>query len=279
MQNFEEENENSKLENNENFEKKEEIKELQETKISTTKYIFAWVKTFPITAIVMLISIVLFILVFSFSKINKESTALTILYLGGGVPPLYWNGEVWRLFVNIFHHGNIIHIFFNLYWIYYFGSLTEKFLGKSKYIYFIISCGFFQGIICTLTTEPFAIGLSGLIYAFFGLFLIIRNQDEMIKYFVNPSLIKFLLIFLFLCIPINLLGLLNIAYVAHFAGLIYGLIFGFVFYTKPHILKKIGFYALNLMILLSLFYLYKPIYNPEWQEWNNSNSVDYHRES
>jgi len=245
----------------------------EEKEISKIKYALLWIKAYPVTAIVMAISIILFILVTYYSKVHKESTGLAILYFGGGVPPLYWKGEVWRLLVNIFHHGSIIHIFFNLYWMYYFGTLAERFLGKTKYIYFIISCGFFQGIICTLTIEHFAIGLSGLIFAFFGLFLIVRNQDELIKNIVSPSLIKFLIIFLFLCIPINLFGLMNIAYIGHFAGIIYGIIFGFIFYTKPHILKQIGFYVLNIIIVLSLYYLYRPIYNPDWQEWHASTSM------
>lgn len=41
-------------------------------------------------------------------------------------------GQLWRLFTGIFPHLDIIHLAFNLYWLWVFGTVIEKIYGHSQ---------------------------------------------------------------------------------------------------------------------------------------------------
>ncbi|MGG7034614.1 MAG: rhomboid family intramembrane serine protease [Flavobacterium sp.] len=47
----------------------------------------------------------------------------------------------WQPFTHMFMHGNMMHIFFNMFALYSFGSLLEQFWGQAKFLFFYISCG------------------------------------------------------------------------------------------------------------------------------------------
>jgi membrane associated rhomboid family serine protease len=242
------------------------------------EYLLGWIKTYPMTALLFLISISLFISVsyyetFEYSKYpSYVAEYLAIIktggVLGGPAQVLIWEGDIWRIFVNLFHHGNLMHIFFNLYALYIFGSFSELFLGKFKYLIFIILCGLFQQISCQLTIEPGAIGLSGIIFGLFGFLWMIKPLDPTIEKFMRPELIKLMLVQLVIFIPLTYFNFINIANVGHISGLVYGVLFGYIFFRKPTPLLLTILVLSHILILPSLFYIYKPIYNPEWKKWS-----------
>lgn len=242
------------------------------------KYLTAWIKVYPITALIMIISISLFLAVeyfanFEYSKFpDYVSEYLSIIkaggVLGGPAQVLIWEGEIWRIFVNIFHHGNLMHIFFNLYALYIFGSFSERFLGKFKYLIFIIFCGIFQQISCQLTFEPGAIGLSGIIFGLFGFLWMIKPLDKDINNFMTPDVIKLMLVQLIIFIPLTYFNFMNIANVGHISGLIYGISFGYILFRNQHPALLTILVLSHILFLPSLFYVYKPIYNIEWKKWN-----------
>lgn len=49
--------------------------------------------------------------------------------------------QYWQPITHMFMHGNIMHIFFNMFALYSFGSALEHFWGGKKFIFFYISCG------------------------------------------------------------------------------------------------------------------------------------------
>ena len=49
--------------------------------------------------------------------------------------------KIWQLFTHMFMHGNIMHIAFNMFALYSFGSTLEHFWGGKKFLFFYISCG------------------------------------------------------------------------------------------------------------------------------------------
>ncbi len=54
--------------------------------------------------------------------------------------------EVWRLVGFQFLHGNLMHIFFNMLGLYFFGGLVENYLGGKRYLAFYLACGVFGGL-------------------------------------------------------------------------------------------------------------------------------------
>ena len=49
--------------------------------------------------------------------------------------------EYWQIITHMFMHGNLMHILFNMFALFSFGSALEHFWGGKKFIFFYISCG------------------------------------------------------------------------------------------------------------------------------------------
>jgi len=254
----------------------DETEEENKSKNSLWQDIFLWSKNFPVTAIAIIISIILFLIVrivsFRYDLFHAYLlTGARLNVLESSID--IWNGQLWRLFINLFHHGNFMHIAFNCFWLHYFGSLCERFLGLKKYLLFFILCGIFQATICEITFEKGAIGLSGIIYGLFGFLIMVREKDNLINSLITPQLIKGMIVLLFVSIGLTLFKIMNIANVGHFSGLIFGLLYGFCFYQKKNIFRTFLFWLIMSGIIPGLFYAYHPSNDPFWQEWNKS----YHK--
>jgi membrane associated rhomboid family serine protease len=49
--------------------------------------------------------------------------------------------QFWQVITHMFMHGGYMHIFFNMFALYSFGSALESFWGSKKFLFFYISCG------------------------------------------------------------------------------------------------------------------------------------------
>jgi len=58
--------------------------------------------------------------------------------------------EVWRLITFQFLHANLMHVFFNMFGLFIFGSLVEQYLGARRYLAFYLTCGIFGGLMYLL---------------------------------------------------------------------------------------------------------------------------------
>lgn len=100
---------------------------------------------------------------------------------GGFVPALFEDpSQVYRVLTSMFLHGDIFHIFFNMYFLYIFGRAVEDVLGSLRYL----TLYFVSGISATLFHVTFsflgglssyaipAVGASGAISGVLGAYLI-----------------------------------------------------------------------------------------------------------
>jgi membrane associated rhomboid family serine protease len=55
--------------------------------------------------------------------------------------------EVWRLITFQFLHGNLLHLAFNLFGLWVFGTLVEQYLGFKRYAAFYLVCGICGGLL------------------------------------------------------------------------------------------------------------------------------------
>lgn len=58
--------------------------------------------------------------------------------------------EVWQIVSHMFMHGGIMHIAFNMFALYSFGSALEQSWGGQKFLFFYISCGLGSAALHTL---------------------------------------------------------------------------------------------------------------------------------
>ena len=137
--------------------------------------------------------------------------------------------EPWTFITSIFLHADFLHLFFNLFALFFFGIYLERVIGSGSFAALFILSGIVGNLGYLLTSsDPYipAIGASGAIYGIIGTLAVIA-----------PSLLVY--IYGFIPVPmalaaaiwalIDIAGLsmpTGIAHGAHLGGMIVGLIYG-----------------------------------------------------
>lgn len=134
--------------------------------------------------------------------------------------------EIWRFVTPVFTHAQLWHLVANLFSLIYLGSLVEKYLTKTEYLSIYLGTGIISEIATTIAyslfrPETVGFGASGAIYGLMG-FIITTIVDD------KKDRLKVLIVVIISAIGVNLF-IPNVGNVAHFAGLISGLVFGFIF--------------------------------------------------
>jgi len=78
------------------------------------------------------------------------------------------NGEYYRLITSMFLHGDLIHLIFNSYALYIFGSQIESYFGKIKYIIIYLFSGIVGSLLSITLSDTASIGASGAIFGLMG---------------------------------------------------------------------------------------------------------------
>ena len=136
-----------------------------------------------------------------------------------------WHGEPWRLATSVFPHVDVIHLAFNLYWLWVFGTCIEEYFRPLR------TLGFFLLFGVAASAAEFAsfgsgIGLSGIGYGLFGMLWVLSRRDRHFADAVDlPTVILFFAWFV-LCFVLSALRIWNVANVAHAAGLVLGILSG-----------------------------------------------------
>lgn len=60
------------------------------------------------------------------------------------------NFQIWQILTHMFMHGGFMHILFNMYALWAFGSPIEQRLGQKKFLFFYFSCGIGAALIHSL---------------------------------------------------------------------------------------------------------------------------------
>ena len=68
----------------------------------------------------------------------------------------------WQFVTHMFMHGNFMHILFNMYGLWAFGSPLEQMWGRNKFFFFYFSAGIGAALIYTLANYYFRAGNSSM---------------------------------------------------------------------------------------------------------------------
>jgi GlpG protein len=157
-------------------------------------------------------------------------------------------GEIWRLVTPIFLHFGMMHLIFNMMWLYDFGGQIENNLKSLKFLALVVFGAAFSNIcqvlVSSLFEEPLYHlvgnfgGMSGVNYALFG-FLYIRTQIFQDRYVLHPSTIVLMTVWLFACmvwnqLPRSIVGenAAHVANAAHVGGLLAGMALAYLPFFK-----------------------------------------------
>ncbi len=145
--------------------------------------------------------------------------------------------ELYQVVTYMFLHGDLSHLFFNMFALWMFGRQLEYDLGSQKFLTYYMVCGIGAGIIQLLVgifIEPYTItvGASGSV---FGLLLAygVLHPNTRILLLIPPIPIKakwFVIIYGVLELLMGIRGVGNVAHFAHLGGMIWG--FALLYYWK-----------------------------------------------
>lgn len=141
-------------------------------------------------------------------------------------------GEIWRLVTPIFLHQNLLHLLFNLLWIYLLGRQIEANLGAFRYIIFCIIVTVISNTAQYMMSGPNFLGISGLVCGMVT-FIWVRMQQAGFRnnptYFLTPGIFQGLMLFVFALLSMQVIAFIleatttftlpiGIANTAHFFG-------------------------------------------------------------
>jgi GlpG protein len=159
-----------------------------------------------------------------------------------GMKPIL-QGQIWRLLTPIFIHIGFLHLVFNMYWLYILGGAIERRRGRFRYLSLIVVTAvlsnlaqYFLGHVDWSVSPPRLVfspafgGMSGVVYGLFGyVWMKARFQPEL-GLGIHPNTVIFMMAWLVLCMTpaIHYIIGSGVANAAHVAGLIVGMLIGYV---------------------------------------------------
>ncbi|GGC67575.1 rhomboid family intramembrane serine protease [Undibacterium terreum] len=181
-------------------------------------------------AIVTVILIAICGIVALLSGLGSSQAVLQDLFIAGpgshGGYQDVMNGQIWRLVTPIFIHFSVLHIFFNLMWVWDLGRMIEGIKGAAFYAVFILLVGIASNVLqYSVTHSPYFGGMSGVIYGLLGYVWMQSRYRPGLGFELHKNTVVMMLIWYVLCWT-GLLG--AIANWAHTGGLLMGVLIGYL---------------------------------------------------
>ena len=167
---------------------------------------------------------------------------------GALVGVLVSDGEWWRLVGAMFLHASLIHLAFNMFALYWLGSIVEAALGTWRYLLLYFAAGLAGSAGALVFSGPFAItvGASGAIFGLMGALL-------MLEYMATGSLAGQAMTLIVLNLVITF-AIPNISIGGHLGGLVGGIAATFALtklrYVRPSFLAPAAVVAIGVASLV-----------------------------
>jgi GlpG protein len=145
-------------------------------------------------------------------------------------------GEAWRVVSPMLLHGNLLHLLFNLYWLWYFGSQIEDRRGTLRFALLVLIAAAVSNVAQAMIVDPWFGGLSGVNYALFGYAWMKSRYEPRLGIYVTPSQAFLLVVWFFVCFT-GWVG--PVANVAHGGGFFVGIAIGYLPMLIPQLEGKL----------------------------------------
>jgi rhomboid protease GluP len=173
---------------------------------------------------------------------------------GANVGALTFSGEWWRLLTNVFVHGGLIHIAFNMWCLWNLGQLCESLYGRWTYAAIYLLCGLGASL-ASAAWHPYtpSVGASGAIFGLAGALITALKLGEFsVPRSALSGTLRSLGAFVFYNLVFGFVvpGIDN---TAHIGGLVTGLIVGaLIALIAPHHDRPLRRVAVFLAMVVAL---------------------------
>lgn len=200
----------------------------------------ASLKQVPVTALMIVISLVIFALIGVFG--DQLIVTLTIVPIGisggelvfGNLSQTLTSGQVWRFLSPAFLHFGWMHLIFNLMWVWYFGRQIEALQGSRTMLLLLIVAGVGANVAQYATGTVLFGGMSGVVYALLAHVWLMSRRAPQSGFFVPQMLVVFMLGWMVFTMTdmAGSVGFGNVANEAHLGGLLVGLVTGWYYSSR-----------------------------------------------
>jgi rhomboid protease GluP len=173
-----------------------------------------------------------------------------------------WGGSYWALISSALLHVEVWHLAFNLYWFWLLGGLLEQAVGRWRFGGFVVLSAFVSSAFQLALSGDSGIGLSGVVYAIFGCMWVGRTKFPAFNKYIHSRNILLFVGWLFLCILLTYLNIMNIGNEAHIAGLVFGVLIAFGFIT--HHQRKTSLALSGLFVVFAVVTLFWLPWSARW---------------
>lgn len=145
--------------------------------------------------------------------------------------PRFLEGWLWMPFSYQFLHAGLMHLFFNMLWLYFFGPDVERVLGTRAFFRFYLICGA-GAVLATMIPyvltgrAPIVVGASGAVMAVLVAFAMVEPERQFFLFPLPfPINARALVIIAFVVNVIYSLGGTNISVETHLGGMGMGFLY------------------------------------------------------
>jgi len=135
-------------------------------------------------------------------------------------PEQLYGGAWWGLFTDAFVHEELIHLMFNLYWLWILGAAFERTFGSLRFLLFVLVSAFVTSGLQEF--DGFGFGLSGVGYALFGFGWVGRTRYPAFARYMGQQTVMMFVVWFFLCVALTYAHRWMIGNVAHLTGALFG---------------------------------------------------------
>ena len=179
----------------------------------------------PLTATLIAASIAAGLLTRLGSNADFVYPLLISVHPDAGLPEIR-GGELWRLITPIFLHFGLLHIGFNMLWLWDLGGMIESRQGPVRLGLLVLVAGVAGNLAEYAWSGPAFGGMSGVVYALLGYAWVQGRFNPRAGLTLHQPVVVMMLIWFVIC-WLGLVG--NIANMAHTVGLASGLLLGWAF--------------------------------------------------
>jgi GlpG protein len=139
--------------------------------------------------------------------------------------PAIEQGQVWRLLTPIFLHGGLLHLIFNMWWLYDLGNLIERRIGWWRFAALALVIALASNCGQYMASGPNFVGMSGVVFGLFGYAWVRGRLDPTSGMYLRPDIVVLMMLWFGAC----LIGMVpNVANAAHGVGLAVGAAIGYL---------------------------------------------------
>lgn len=184
----------------------------------------------PVTAALLAVITIVFVIELALGATHNDEL---LVRMGAIVPGMLQDHQYWRVFAAMFLHGSVLHWAANCWALYQLGMLYEIMFGSRRFFIIYFSTGAIASIASSLYQHGASVGASGAILGILGAFIFsIRRSPQWRHEPWTKGLLSQLVFWALLNVALGF-TVTFIDNVAHIAGLVSGLLLGFLPHRVP----------------------------------------------